>query len=68
MKSQKLIAFAAAAVMMVAGFAIFGISDDSDAFQGTPCNDPKMQTTFYFYAESGYSVPVTTLTGEGSNA
>lgn len=68
MEKTKTMTFAVAAIMMVAGFAIFGISDDSDAFQGTSCNDPKMQTTFYFYAESGYSVPVTTLTGEGSNA
>ena len=74
MEKTKIMTFAVAAIMVVAGFAIFGVSDDSDAAlggnctcQGT-CTCDVMTMNFYFYAESGYSVPVTSLTGEGSNA
>ena len=69
MKSTKMLAIAVAFMfMMVAGIAAINVPNDSDAFQGTACNDSKMQTTFYFYADNGYSLPVQTITGEGSNS
>lgn len=78
MENTKIMTFAAAAIMMVAGFAIFGVSDDSDAVLGgnftcgNNCNCDLMSMNYYIYLGDtplfvDQDQAMVVLEGEGSN-